>query len=85
MGMECKRRHLLGFPNRLGVAFIILAGLSILSGCATTETGPMAMAREIHSMTPCAMMMDAMMGGGHDSNGHDSNGHDSDEIQHEAK
>lgn len=78
MRMECGRRHLRDFPNRFGVVFIFLAGLLILSGCATTEAGPMAMAREIHSMTPCGMMMDAMMGDGHSD-------HDSDEIHHEAK
>lgn len=78
MRRGCKGRHLLDFPSRLGVVFIFLAGLSILSGCVTTEAGPMTMAREIHSMTPCGMMMDAMMGNGHSDHG-------SDETQHEAK
>lgn len=76
--MECRRRRLLGFTNRLGVVFIFLAGLLIFSGCVTTEAGPMAMAREIHSMTPCGMMMGAMMGDGHGD-------HNGDEIHHEAQ
>jgi hypothetical protein len=35
------------------------------------------MAKQIHSMTPCGMMMDAVMGDGH-------GGHDGDEAPHEA-
>ena len=47
----------------------------IIRGCASTDSGPMSMAHQIHSMTPCGMMMESMMGGGH--SGHsDASVHD---------
>jgi len=50
---------------------MLAASLIILAGCAGTESGPMATARKIHSMTPCGMMMESMMGNGH--SGHSPN------------
>ncbi|MBI5117701.1 hypothetical protein HZA56_14580 [Candidatus Poribacteria bacterium] len=45
----------------VGVAVAIATILVTISGCAGPDT--MSTVRDIHSMTPCGMMMDAMMGG----------------------
>jgi len=49
----------------LAMSITIAASLILLAGCASTEGGPLAMAQKVHSMTPCGMMMGAMMGDGH--------------------
>ena len=75
---KCKRKHLCSFPVHLGVPFILAASLFILEGCASTETGPMSMAHKIHSMTPCGMMMETMMGNGHGN-------HSGDDVHHQVE
>jgi hypothetical protein len=60
----------------MAMALVLVTGLIAFTGCASTDTGPIAMAKQIHSMTPCGMMMDAVMGNGH-------GGQDGGEAPHE--
>jgi hypothetical protein len=61
-------------PAVLLVAALMLATAPIIfSGCASG--GAISKAREIHSMTPCGMMMESMMGGGHADHGDDGEHH----------
>lgn len=72
MKREGKRKQLRSIATRFGVALIVAATAVILVGCASTEPRALSMAHTIHSMTPCGMMMEAMMGNGH--SGHSNNG-----------
>jgi hypothetical protein len=63
--MKAKKGYSRSFSWGLGVLFVLFAGSIVFSGCASTGDGPLAAAHRIHSMTPCGMMMNAMMGNGH--------------------
>lgn len=54
----------------LGVGVVFATAPIILAGCASTGDGAVSAVRELHSMTPCGMMMEAMMG--HGQGGHSS-------------
>jgi hypothetical protein len=53
--------HLRRAAFAVGVVVAIATILVTISGCAGPDT--MSTVRDIHSMTPCGMMMGAMMGG----------------------
>jgi hypothetical protein len=49
------------FVAFLGMAVVLAVAPIILAGCASTGNGAAYAVRELHSMTPCGMMMEAMM------------------------
>ncbi len=69
MTKECNGKSSCNLPTWLGVIFIFAISLIVFAGCASTETKLISMENKIHSMMPCGMMMDAMMGQGHAGHG----------------
>jgi hypothetical protein len=58
-----------------GLSIVLAASFVVLTACASTFSDAAATGREIHSMTPCGMMMDAMMEHGSvGQTGHDEGG-----------
>lgn len=62
--MHFDRSKCLRFMAPATVAIPLLAGAAVFSGCAGAGSGPVSIAHQVHSMTPCGMMMN-MMSGGH--------------------
>jgi len=53
----------------VGLIAVVAAGFAILTGCAGTLNDTVSMGRQVHSMTPCGMMMEGMMEHGTDGHG----------------
>lgn len=64
------------FIASAGLFVVLVAGLAIMAGCASTREKTLSTARKVHSMTPCGMMMGAMMEDGHGD-------HQSQSVHHE--
>jgi hypothetical protein len=64
------------FITSAGLLVVLVTGLAIMGGCASTRADTVSMAKKVHSMTPCGMMMGAMMENGHA-------GHQPEDMQHE--
>lgn len=58
-----RKEYIRQFAAILGTGIVIGTASFILAGCARTGVGEMA--RELHSLSPCGMMMEAMTGHGH--------------------
>ncbi|MBI4831682.1 MAG: hypothetical protein HY801_09045 [Candidatus Lindowbacteria bacterium] len=59
--MKLRNSRLYTVALAFGVIAVVGTAVLALSGCASQDT--MSTVSDIHSMTPCGMMMDAMMGG----------------------
>ena len=58
-----------GFAVALAIGLVFATASIILAGCASDGNGAVSAVRELHSMTPCGMMMETMMKHGPGSHG----------------